>query len=293
MHSMRSWRSIGAVVVVASAAMCAACLTGSSGQPVASVSVTLSAGAASVSGPLDVSYRFELAPGQSLDQNYWVMAHFVATDGNVVWIDDHRPPTPTTQWPSGQAVQYTRSVFVPHSLQPGDVSLVVGLYSPDTQERLPLAGSEVERHAYRVAVLRITPPDVVRYGDGWNELEGPAEGPERWRWTKQRALVSLRNPKADATLWLNVQAADQFAITPHATVLVNGRQMAELDVPAKERLLQRIEMTSEMLGTADTVEVTIAVDRTFSPAQMSGGQSQDARELGIRVFNIALMPKLR
>lgn len=281
--------SFGVVILIAM--LCVGCLAGSSDQPVASVSVTLGADSASVGGPLEVTYRFEMAPGQSIDQNYWVMAHFVTPDGDVVWNDDHRPPTPTTQWASGQAVEYTRSVFVPNALRPGHVSLLAGLYSPDSQQRLPLAGQEAERHAYRVAVLSITPPDVVNYGAGWNEFEGAVEDPERWRWTKQRATVSLRNPRAAATLWLNVQAADQFPIAPHSTVLVNGHQIAEFDVPAKERLLRRLEIATDVLGTGDTVDVTIAVDKTFSPAQASGGQSTDVRELGIRVFNIALVPK--
>lgn len=286
---MHLWRSLGGVLLTAT--LCAGCLGGTSDQPVASVSVTFNADSASVGGPLEVTYRFELAPGQSLDQNYWVMAHFATPDGDVVWNDDHRPPTPTTQWSPGQAVAYTRSVFVPNALQPGNVSLLTGLYSPDSQQRLPLAGQEVERHAYRVAVLRITPPDVLTYGDGWNEFEGKLEDPERWRWTKQRATVSLRNPKTAATLWLNLQAADQFSITPHSTVFVNGRQIGAFDVPAKERLLQRLEVASDLLGTGDTVEVTIAVDKTFSPAQISGGQFKDVRNLGVRVFNIALVPK--
>lgn len=291
MHALRS-RSFGAVIVTTLTALSAAgCGGGSGDQPVASVAVTLGAESASVGGPLDVAYRFELAPGPSLDQNYWVMAHFVSPDGQVVWIDDHRPPTPTTQWSPGQAVEYTRSVFIPDTVQPGNVALLAGLYSPDSQQRLPLAGQEAERHAYRVALLRIAPSDVVSYREGWNESEGSPDSPERWRWTKQRAVASVRNPKSDATLFLSVQAADQYPITPHTTVLVNGRQVAEIDVPPKERLLRRIEISQDVLGAGDTVDVTIAVDRAFSPSEISGGQSQDTRELGVRVFNLALVPR--
>ena len=41
------------------------------------------------------------------------MVHVVDTDEELMWTDDHHPPTPTSQWKPGQTIEYTRTVFVP------------------------------------------------------------------------------------------------------------------------------------------------------------------------------------
>jgi hypothetical protein len=43
-------------------------------------------------------------------------------------------------------------------------------------------------------------------------------------------------------------------------------------------------VTAPRLGSADTVEMKIVVDRTFVPAQVPELKSTDPRELGVRVF---------
>ena len=44
-------------------------------------------------------------------------------------------------------------------------------------------------------------------------------------------------------------------------------------------------------ATADMAELQIAVDKTFIPAQVSGGSSKDPRELGVRVFHAFVDPR--
>jgi hypothetical protein len=39
------------------------------------------------------------------------------------------------------------------------------------------------------------------------------------------------------------------------------------------------------MSTADMAELHIVVDKTFFPAQVSGANSKDPRELGVRVFH--------
>jgi hypothetical protein len=54
--------------------------------------------------------------------------------------------------------------------------------------------------------------------------------------------------------------------------------------------LRRIKLTAAQLGAADTVELTISVDRTFVPATIPALKSNDPRELGIRVFRAFVQP---
>jgi hypothetical protein len=46
-----------------------------------------------------------------------------------------------------------------------------------------------------------------------------------------------------------------------------------------------IDLTADQLADADTVDITVAVDRTFIPAAVPALKSSDQRELGVRVFN--------
>ena len=48
--------------------------------------------------------------------------------------------------------------------------------------------------------------------------------------------------------------------------------------------LRKIELTKSQLGGGETVEITVAVDKTFVPAAITQLKNADARELGIRVY---------
>src|SRR5205814_5521817 len=50
------------------------------------------------------------------------------SDEQLIWTDDHNPPTPTTQWKPGQTVEYTRTIFIPVYPYVGEATLQVGLY---------------------------------------------------------------------------------------------------------------------------------------------------------------------
>jgi hypothetical protein len=54
--------------------------------------------------------------------------------------------------------------------------------------------------------------------------------------------------------------------------------------------LRRIQLAADQLGTAETVELAVSVDRTFIPASVPALRSTDQRELGIRVFRAFVQP---
>jgi hypothetical protein len=283
-----SQRIIVAVTVMASA-MGATCGERET-APAATFAIALNNSSVKAGAPLDVTYAFTATGDVRLDESYWVMAHFVAADGEILWIDDHEPPTPTAAWKPGEAVQYNRTLFVPGALPPGDVSLIVGLYSPETERRLPLSGREAEPRAYRGGTFHLEPADILEYTDGWYDLEGQARDPVRWRWTKRQATVRFRNPKVNAIVYLEVAAADQFPSAPQVTVSIGGPTVDQFDAPLQGRVLRRIPVPAEAFGSGEMVDAIIAVDRTFSPATIAGGSSVDSRQLGVRVFNVAIQP---
>jgi hypothetical protein len=51
-------------------------------------------------------------------------------------------------------------------------------------------------------------------------------------------------------------------------------------------VLQRIPITAAQLGNDEMVELRVDLDRTFVPATLPNAKTQDARELGIRVYHL-------
>ncbi|HAL61294.1 MAG TPA: hypothetical protein DCP08_02680 [Chloroflexi bacterium] len=82
---------------------------------------------------------------QTIDRDYTVFLHVVDARGNVIAQHDSQPRSggyPTTLWMPGEMVEDEHAVPIPDSLPSGEYSLLIGLYSLDTLERLPAFGND-------------------------------------------------------------------------------------------------------------------------------------------------------
>ena len=237
-----------------------------------------------IGSPVKLTYRFDVAPGARIDGNYWVFVHVLEPDGERLWGDDHLPAVPTSSWQPGQKVEYTRTVFVPNYPYIGPAVVRLGLYDPKTDKRLTLAGAEVSRKEYQVATFELLPQSeniFLIFKEGWHPAEVSADDPAtEWQWTKKSATVSFRNPKKDATVYLEYAArVDRFPTPQRITVRLGGETIGTVAASSKERTLVTFPVTASQFGQGDVSELVIDVDQTFTP----GGS--DTRELGIQVFH--------
>lgn len=138
----------------------------------------------------------------------------------------------------------------------------------------------------------VTPEDkarmvLIEFTDGWHARE--TGGGSSWRWTQQTATLTFLNPRTSAVLHLDYGAcADRFEDSPRVLTLTVGDQVARSFVSdALGRQQISVLLPATLLGAQDRVEVHIAVDRPFVPADLSA-DSQDTRELGIRVYRVAV-----
>ena len=82
--------------------------------------------------------------------------------------------------------------------------------------------------------------------------------------------------------------ADLFKDPPRTLTITVGNHVARSFTPeAAGRHQTNVLLPAPMLGRQDRVEVRIALDRPFVPANAIAG-SQDTRELGIRVYRLAV-----
>lgn len=274
-------------------ALAAVSCGGESEPAVAVVSAIVNRDRVPLGGPIEVTFRFEVLPGAKIDGNYRVMVHFVDSDDELMWTDDHDPPTPTSQWKPGQSIQYPRTLFVPVYPYLGKATVQVGLYDPNNQQRLALGGRDGGQKAYAVATLELLPQSdgiFLVYGDGWHDQEVAQENSaEEWRWTTREAHVSFRNPQRDLVVYLDADARTDVFDSPQQVSLRIGDQAVDtFQIQNAARFLHRTKVSASALGTGEMVELTIAMDKAFVPAEHGGS---DRRELGIRVFHVFVEPQ--
>jgi hypothetical protein len=260
--------------------------------PVGNLQVSLSRPKVALGSPIEVTYKFTVAPDAPAFGARRVFAHFLDADDELMWTDDHDPPTPTTEWKPGQTIEYTRSMFIPTYPYVGAAKIVAGLYSPVNNERVKLSNEDRGDRSYKVVDFELLPQTeniFVIFKDGWHPAEVVTEGSGRteWQWTKKEATIAFRNPKRDVVLVLQV---DNPASNPNAAqnlaVQIGNQAIATIPLSSGPADVLKYPITAAQLGTADMVEIKFTADKTFVPALEASMKSGDPRELGARVFHV-------
>jgi hypothetical protein len=260
--------------------------------PVGAMQVSLSRPKVALGSPVEVTYKFTLAAdAPSLGQRR-VFVHFLDADEELMWTDDHDPPTPTSEWKPGQTVEYTRTMFIPSYPYVGAAKVAAGLYSTSNNERVRLSNEDRGDRSYRVADFELLPQTeniFVIFKDGWHPAEVVTEGTGRteWQWTKKEATIAFRNPKRDVVLVLQ---ADNPAASGNAaqqvSIQIGDQQITTVQLSATSAPVLKFPITAAQLGAGDMVEMKFTADKTFVPALEASMKSGDPRELGARFFHV-------
>ena len=206
---------------------------------------------------------------------------------NMLFQDDHTPPVPTSQWEPGQEYKYQRRIYIPSFIDEFDptfkgketLRLSVGLYNP--YDRSGESRREVLNTKMEVVP---PPPDVpeIIYETGWHEQEIDPKAPLRkWRWIDGEARCIVDNPHRDSLLVIRGGVNKQAIPDQKVTFKINDMVLDEF-VPDEVTFEKSYTVKKEMLGEKDAFTLTIAVDKTFIPAQVFP-QSTDKRELGCMI----------
>jgi hypothetical protein len=187
-------------------------------------------------------------------------------------------------------------MFVPKFPYVGQTRIEVGLFSLKSGARLPMTGETKGQRAYGVGTFNLrqqTDNLYVVFKDGWHETEVADENAGiEWQWSKKNATLAFRNPKRDVILYFQCDQPVQVLGAQQRVELRIGPSVIEsFTLPPGLRELHKIPVSAAQLGTADTVEVAITVDKTFVPATITQLKSSDGRELGIRVFRAYVQAK--
>ena len=263
--------------------------------PVATPSFSVRQKRVPLGSPVEVTYKFVVAKdAPKISENFRVFVHFIDADKEQMWTDDHDPPVPTTQWSPGQVIEYNRTMFVPVYPYQGMTTVLMGLYSLASDSRLPLGGTNQGQRAYVVGQIELAPRTesiFVMFKDGWHAAETPpGNAAIEWQWTRKDATLSVRNPKKDVTLYLQLDQPGLFPEPQQVTVTLADQTIDSFVIQPKQELIRKPTITAAQFGTADVVELKISVDKTYIPAVVTRGTNRDPRELGIRVFHAYVQP---
>ena len=258
---------------------------------VGSVQLSLSRNKVALGSPVEVSYKFVIAPNAPALGSRRVFVHFLDADDEMMWTDDHDPPTPTSEWKPGQTIEYSRTMFVPSYPYVGAAKIIAGLYTTGSNERLKLSNTDRGDRSYKVVDFELLPQTeniFLIFKDGWHPSEVVAEGASRteWQWTKKEATIAFRNPKRDVTLFLQVDNPAGVPNSAQQVVVQLGDQtLGTVPLSAKDAPVRKLPISAAQLGAGDMAELRLIADKTFVPALEPGAKSTDPRELGVRVFH--------
>jgi hypothetical protein len=295
-RTSRRWAALGvAALVLVPGALSACRRKEAPAPPMATPSVTLSHDKTPLGSPIDITYKFVVAPDAKFTEDLRTMVHVVDADEELIFAFDHNPPVPTSQWKPGQTIEYTKTVFVPIYPYVGEATIQLGLHSTTTQKRVALAGDDAGQHAYKVAKLQLQPQTenvFTIFKDGWHPGEvAEHNATVEWQWTKKQATLSFKNPKKDSVFYLDVDnPGSVFNDAQQVTVTLGDTTVDQFTLQPKQPELRKIPLKAAQLGTGDLAELVISVDKTYIPAVLVAG-NKDPRELGVRVFHAYVDPR--
>jgi uncharacterized membrane protein len=96
---------------------------------------------------------------QKMETDYTVFLHVVGPDGRI-WAQRDVPPDngayPTSRWAAGEVVADPVRVLLPSDLPDGPFEIILGMYRPDTGQRLPILDEQGQPIDDKVVLGRVT-----------------------------------------------------------------------------------------------------------------------------------------
>ncbi len=266
---------------------------------------------------VEITYGWKLEPSaKKLTQDYRVMVHFLDSQKNLLFEDDHPPQPAATTWEPGKTYTYTRTKFVPIYPYVGPVEVRMGLYLVGGKGgRVALKGEDAGMSEIKVATIEFLPQTeniFVVEKEGWHSPESSTTNTSQERtWTKREAVAQFKNPKKDVILYLEADTNFKaFAQPPELVVAVSSGGAAAptpakgappakgaagvpgapaaaglvVPIPNSEIFLKKIRFKAQDLGEGDWTDVRLRMNGSFVPKAL--GINNDERELGLMVYHL-------
>lgn len=112
------------------------------GDAIELTSAVISPSRAVAGQPVRVVANFKVL--KKPDRDYFIFVHVEDVEGRVDRLNVDHPPRskPTSQWQPGETVQDVFDIMVPASMPVRNLSLILGFWDPQTDQRLPIVNKD-------------------------------------------------------------------------------------------------------------------------------------------------------
>lgn len=290
--------------------VCAACGPGGEGAPAVAVrhvdldvEVTLPADPVGRLAPLPLELRWIPGPAFQALRGLRATVRFVDSGGRVRFRADHQLPAEGLQ--AGEPTEYLYLPFVPSHTPTGTYDVRIGLERPgEERARFSLSRSGVggpgdaprdqpsleETHGISVGSIEIAPAareQLPIYEHGWHRLEVDVGGEwSTWRWSMRNSTWIFIGAASRGTLCIWAQAPDASPADPQVlTVSLESQPLAQRSIDEPHDFVWTVPLESASLGRG-ALRFGLEITSPERPNVTAG----DRRELGLRVFNLYLVP---
>jgi hypothetical protein len=129
---------------------------------------------------------------------------------------------------------------------------------------------------------------VFGFGAGWHEQEYDSRTGRRWRWLSERGELRVRSVSGPLTLRIEGESPRNYYPRP-SRLLVRLGDSVLLDEKLSSDFSVTATIPPQRGDPAGVHQITLETDQVFAPADRSR-RSADRRHLGLRIFNVRLVP---
>jgi hypothetical protein len=210
--------------------------------------------------------------------------HFSAAGDPPVVFTASIEGTPIETWtvePGPGGVSFLRFVDLPGGLPPGSgdyARLIISARAEPTSRPTPPV-------AIRQFDIQSSGTLIYGFAEGWHEAEYDNATGVSWRWSSGRSVLRV-SPPQDVEIRLRGESPlKYFKEVPTVKIRAGDRIVGELRPTADFEWAVKVSADAIRKGEG---AIEIETDRIYLPGQAEG--TSDARQLGLRFFEIAVYP---
>jgi hypothetical protein len=251
---------------------------------------------------LEMNYEWDIGSNfETPKKKLTVYVHFTDSSGNILFQDDHYPPSSIINWTKNSKINYVRPVYNPPLHYSGGIQVLIGFYDPDAclkrfllnnKSKDALKENQPENLMLKTSMLPLEKPanemsfQKIKFKNGWYNPE-TTKG-DSWIWSKDRAIIQLTKFDSDSILFIKGWSDPEFYGKEQWLTLKIGSWSQRTSTDSDGQILEKFIIPQTAFYNDPTCDLEIIIEKPFTPGEQ--GKSKDFRTLGFMLRQIYYGP---